>query len=104
MKRIPFVSAAVVCMAAIVALTGPPIVQAEGEPATAAPAECSESGGADAIELAAAQAEKADDCIPRTKCCKVCTKTTACGNTCTNSAYQCRKPRGCACNAKEVCR
>jgi beta-lactamase superfamily II metal-dependent hydrolase len=33
-------------------------------------------------------------------CCKVCTRGNACGNTCINSAYQCRRPPGCACDAK----
>ena len=33
------------------------------------------------------------------KCCRVCIKGKACGNSCISSkSYTCRKPPGCACN------
>ena len=44
------------------------------------------------------------DCTPRSQCCKVCSKGQACGNSCISASYTCRKGRGCACNAAEVCR
>lgn|GEM_PF-984060 len=44
------------------------------------------------------------DCIPRSRCCRVCTIGTACGDSCINQCYNCHKGRGCACNASEVCR
>ncbi len=31
-------------------------------------------------------------------CCKVCRKGKACGNSCINRSYTCRKGPGCACN------
>ena len=31
-------------------------------------------------------------------CCKICKKGKACGDTCINKNYTCRKPPGCACN------
>jgi hypothetical protein len=42
-------------------------------------------------------------CIPREKCCKVCRKGKACGNTCISRAYECHVGRGCACDADEIC-
>jgi len=42
-------------------------------------------------------------CIPREKCCRVCTTGQACGASCISQSYTCRKGRGCACNADEVC-
>ena len=42
-------------------------------------------------------------CTPRSQCCKVCVKGKACGNSCINRNYTCRKGRGCACNGYEVC-
>jgi hypothetical protein len=35
-----------------------------------------------------------------TSCCRVCTKGCACGNACISCNKVCRKPPGCACNAK----
>lgn len=32
------------------------------------------------------------------KCCKICTKGKACGNTCISRSYQCHQPPGCACD------
>ena len=43
-------------------------------------------------------------CIPATQCCKICSKGKACGNSCISRRYTCRKGRGCACDAVEVCR
>jgi endonuclease YncB( thermonuclease family) len=43
-------------------------------------------------------------CIPASQCCKVCRKGQACGNSCISRSYTCRKGRGCACDAAEVCR
>ena len=31
-------------------------------------------------------------------CCKICKTGKACGDTCINKNYTCRKPPGCACN------
>ena len=31
-------------------------------------------------------------------CCKICKKGKACGDSCINKNYTCRKPPGCACN------
>jgi hypothetical protein len=42
-------------------------------------------------------------CIPRENCCKVCSRGQACGNSCISASYTCRKGRGCACDASEVC-
>jgi competence protein ComEC len=33
-------------------------------------------------------------------CCKICTGGKACGNTCISRSYQCRRPPGCACDAR----
>ena len=33
-------------------------------------------------------------------CCKMCRKGKACGNSCISRTYTCRKPLGCACDAK----
>ena len=35
------------------------------------------------------------------QCCKICRKGKACGNSCINKSYTCRKPQGCACDAKQ---
>jgi hypothetical protein len=42
-------------------------------------------------------------CIPASKCCKICDKGQACGNSCISRSYTCHKGRGCACNSSEVC-
>lgn len=42
-------------------------------------------------------------CIPASKCCKVCSKGKACGNSCISRSYNCHKGRGCACDSSEVC-
>ena len=34
------------------------------------------------------------------KCCKICRRGKACGNACIRVTYTCRKPKGCACNAR----
>ncbi len=61
---------------------------------------CEESAVRPFTQLA--QAER--NCIPREQCCKVCSKGKACGNSCIRSDYTCRKGRGCACDAHEICR
>ena len=43
-------------------------------------------------------------CIPASQCCKVCRKSQACGDSCISASYTCRKGRGCACDAGEICR
>ena len=43
-------------------------------------------------------------CIPASQCCKVCRKGKACGNSCIRASYTCRKGRGCACDAVNLCR
>ncbi|MDP3940211.1 MAG: ComEC/Rec2 family competence protein [Deltaproteobacteria bacterium] len=37
---------------------------------------------------------------PARACCRICTRGKACGNSCINRAYQCRRPPGCACDAQ----
>ena len=32
-------------------------------------------------------------------CCRICVKGKACGDSCINSSYSCKKPVGCACNS-----
>ncbi len=48
--------------------------------------------------------KSAESCIPRSECCKVCRNGQACGSSCISPSYTCRKGRGCACGAAEVCR
>jgi endonuclease YncB( thermonuclease family) len=43
-------------------------------------------------------------CIPAEQCCKICSSGQACGASCISRAKSCRKGRGCACNAAEICR
>jgi hypothetical protein len=43
-------------------------------------------------------------CIPASRCCKICRKGQACGNSCIRADYTCHKGQGCACNSYEVCR
>ena len=45
----------------------------------------------------------ATSCIPASKCCKICNKGKACGNSCISRSYNCHKGRGCACDSSEVC-
>ena len=52
---------------------------------------------------AARMAETALACVPRSQCCKVCSKGKACGNTCIRADYNCHKDAGCACDAEDVC-
>lgn len=35
---------------------------------------------------------------PRRTCCRICRTGKACGNSCINRSYTCRRPPGCACN------
>ena len=44
------------------------------------------------------------ECIPRSQCCRICSQSQACGDSCISVSYTCRKGRGCACDAWEVCR
>jgi hypothetical protein len=48
-------------------------------------------------------AAKPRNCVPASKCCKICSKGKACGNSCISRRYTCHKGRGCACNSSEVC-
>jgi hypothetical protein len=102
MKSLHFALGAVLLVVAMVVAAPVPMARAESEPVVPV-LECSELEVMSALEVAAGPGAAAD-CIPRDQCCKVCSQGTACGNTCTKSAQQCRKPRGCACSAKEVCR
>lgn len=43
------------------------------------------------------------DCIPASQCCKICTSSKACGDSCIRLDFNCHQPPGCACNASEVC-
>lgn len=42
-------------------------------------------------------------CIPRDRCCRVCGKGKACGDSCIQASLTCHKGRGCACDGSEVC-
>jgi beta-lactamase superfamily II metal-dependent hydrolase len=42
-------------------------------------------------------------CISRFACCKVCTASRACGDSCISSGFSCSKGIGCACDDEEVC-
>jgi hypothetical protein len=42
-------------------------------------------------------------CTPPIKCCRVCTSGKACGNTCIADSKSCKKGKGCACDAADVC-
>ena len=44
-----------------------------------------------------------DDCIPPSRCCKICSTGKACGDSCISRDKTCHKGRGCACNRSEVC-
>jgi hypothetical protein len=44
------------------------------------------------------------NCIPAAQCCKICTSSQACGDSCIRRDFTCHQPRGCACDAGEVCR
>jgi micrococcal nuclease len=63
-----------------------------------------EAEAAPATRPSASPAPTPRDCIPREQCCKVCSTGQACGASCISRAYTCRKGRGCACNADELCR
>lgn len=43
------------------------------------------------------------ECIPRERCCKICSKGKACGDACIARSNTCRVGPGCACNAADVC-
>jgi endonuclease I len=40
----------------------------------------------------------------RSSCCKICTSSQACGDSCISSSFNCHQPPGCACDSFEVCR
>ena len=42
-------------------------------------------------------------CTPREKCCRVCSSSKACGDSCISATKSCTKTEGCACNAADVC-
>lgn len=55
-------------------------------------------GGSDAV------VKQVDvSCIPRSACCKVCSASKACGDSCISSGFSCSQGVGCACNDEEVC-
>lgn len=45
----------------------------------------------------------ASSCVQRSKCCMVCSKGKACGDSCISRNKTCHKGRGCACNSSDVC-
>jgi endonuclease YncB( thermonuclease family) len=47
--------------------------------------------------------ETARSCIPRSECCKVCSKGVACGNSCISARYTCHQGHGCACDSWDIC-
>lgn len=49
------------------------------------------------------EAPRRADCIPRSRCCRVCGKGKACGDSCIQASLTCHKGRGCACDGSEVC-
>ena len=54
--------------------------------------------------LEVSSSPSSSNCTPRSECCRVCSKGLACGASCISASKTCRKGRGCACNASEVCR
>lgn len=42
-------------------------------------------------------------CRPAETCCRVCAGGKACGRSCIQASKACRKGRGCACDAAEIC-
>jgi len=64
-----------------------------------------ETGNSDlALDLLAPiEVANSRNCIPASKCCKVCSAGQACGNSCISRRYTCHKGRGCACNSSEIC-
>lgn len=54
--------------------------------------------------LASFLADPAQNCRERSTCCRVCSGGKACGDSCIRRDYNCRRGRGCACNASEICR
>lgn len=57
----------------------------------------------DTDAFATCTSEPGDDCIPASQCCKICTSSKACGDSCIRLDFNCHQPRGCACNSSEVC-
>ena len=53
----------------------------------------------EAVEALTGASRNAPQATPSTKrrCCKVCRKGVACGNSCISARYTCRQPPGCAC-------
>lgn len=51
----------------------------------------------------AARHEAPKTCVPREKCCEICSVGKACGKSCIQATKTCHKGRGCACNVAEVC-
>lgn len=47
--------------------------------------------------------QDAAKCIPADKCCRICDKGKACGNSCISRKLVCHKGRGCACDASDLC-
>jgi len=81
-------------------------------PQPAPAADSAESASGFLIACASWQAEPAilalaqpvaKSCIPASKCCKICSTGKACGDSYISRRYTCRKGRGCACDASEVC-
>ena len=55
------------------------------------------------LDVSAQAGDDAPACIPRDRCCKVCSKGIACGNSCISANKNCHKGRGCACDEDELC-
>ena len=43
-------------------------------------------------------------CTPERQCCRVCTDSQACGDSCISRDLTCNEGDGCACDAADVCR
>ncbi|WP_422369074.1 endonuclease I family protein [Pelagibius sp.] len=50
------------------------------------------------VERVLAGLDKTSEQTAQQRCCKICRKGKACGNSCISRSYTCRQPPGCACN------
>lgn len=92
--------ALIVCMLAWIGASTPILADSPTEIAIALPTAMSDFQGAprDATSLLIRTAADAEAMQQDEKCCKVCTKGKACGNSCISRSYECHQPPGCACD------
>lgn len=75
-----------------------------GEPGFKPPASPSPEPPPPPSPRRSAAPRQTEGCIPRTQCCRVCSKGKACGNSCISRSFTCHKGHGCACDSWEICR